>query len=119
MKNEIYFKWNSFGFLEGLEEKNALVLAEKFEELTNFILKNDRYKENEIITVYSYCILRGAFENGLNEKYSPHALCEKIEKEFSKISYSNNTFDKDNEIEICNDIIHYFSRNDKNKKPKL
>ena len=126
MKNETYEIWKSFGFLEGLPEAIAIGLSEKYQELADFLSTYEKSdlvigeREEDSISVVAFPILRKAYINGLNERYSPIALCETIEKTFNdclnkEIGHLKSTL----EIDLCDKIAEYFSRNDKNSKPKL
>lgn len=129
MKNETYEMWKSFGFLEGLPEAVAIGLSEKYQELADFLSTYDKSnlviggREDYSINVVAFPILRKAYINGLNERYSPIALCETIEKTFNdflnKEAHFKSAFKIDPMPNICDKIAEYFSRNDKNSKPKL
>lgn len=113
MKNEVYNKWKTFGLLEGLNDGDAHALAERYEELGNYMLQNAS-DLNEHVVVLGFPALRRAFQQGLNEKYSPRTLCEKIKKEYDrevqKIQ-SKAFVSVDAEAEYCAIIADYFSRN--------
>lgn len=129
MKNEIYEIWKSFGMLEGLPEAVAIGLSEKYQELAEFLSTYDKCnlvvgeREEDTIGVVAFPILRKAYQDGLNERYSPIALCETIEKTFNDCLHIKSAFKKYGIIDpipdICTEIAKYFSRNDKNSKPKL
>lgn len=130
MKNETYEMWKSFGFLDGLPEAVAIGLSEKYQELADFLSTYDKSnlviggREDYSINVVAFPILRKAYINGLNERYSPIALCEKIEKTFNdclnkEIVHLKSALEIDPMPNICDKIAEYFSRNDKNSKPKL
>lgn len=113
MQSDVYKRWKSLGFLEGLDENQAVGLAEKFEELGNYMLLNID-KLDEHVQTLAFPVLRRAFVRGLNEKYSPRALCEKIKKEYDqevrKIREKSMT-NIDAEAEYAVIISEYFSRN--------
>lgn len=118
MNQEIYNKWKSIGFLEGLPEKDGAALAEKFEELANFMLQNEY---NDHVEIMAFPTLRRAFVGGLNEKYSPRELCEKLKSEYTLFETKGckEYFRKiDLEGEVCVAVTQYFTR-DKNKKITL
>lgn len=129
MKNETYEIWKSFGFLEGLPEAVAIGLSEKYQELADFLSTYEKSdlvigeREEDSISVVAFPILRKAYINGLNERYSPFALCETIEKAFNdclnKEVHLKSALEIDPMPNICDEIAKYFSRNDKNSKPKL
>lgn len=129
MKNETYEMWKSFGFLDGLPEAVAIGLSEKYQELADFLSTYDKSnlviggREDYSINVVAFPILRKAYINGLNERYSPFALCETIEKAFNdclnKEVHLKSALEIDPMPNICDKIAEYFSRNDKNSKPKL
>lgn len=118
MEKEIFNfeKWKAFGFLDGLSEEDGIALADRFEELANFILQNEYDGHVEVM---AFPALRRAFQRGLNEKYSPRALCEKIKKEYDdevrkikdKVPFNN----IDAEAEYCAIVADYFSRDNKRK----
>jgi hypothetical protein len=113
MQNDVYKRWKSFGFLEGLTEEDGVALAERYEELGNHMLQNSD-KLDEHVQTLAFPVLRRAFMRGLNEKYSPRALCEKIKKEYDqevrKIKEKSMT-NIDAEAEYAVIISEYFSRN--------
>lgn len=113
MQNDVYNTWKMLGFLEGLDENQAVGLAEKFEELGQYMQLNID-SLNEHVQVLAFPVLRRAFVRGLNEKYSPRALCEKIKKEYDqevrKIKEKSMT-NIDAEAEYAVIISEYFSRN--------
>jgi len=114
---EIYERWNSLGLLFGLTEEKAFSLAEKYEELAKYILDN-KDKIDEKTQVIAFPTLRRAFQRGLNEKYSPRALCEKIKNEYEqevrKIK-EKSMGNVDAEAEYCTNLADYFSRDNKRK----
>lgn len=113
MENEVYKRWKSLGFLDGLDENQAVGLAEKFEELAHYMLLNID-KLDEHVQTLAFPVLRRAFVRGLNEKYSPMALCEKIKKEYDqevrKIK-EKSMHKVDAEAEYAIILSEYFSRN--------
>lgn len=120
MKNEIYKRWKSFGFLDGLTEEDGVALAERYEELGNYMLQNSD-KLNKHVEVVAFPALRLAFVGGLNDKYSPRALCEKLKEVSREIDAKGGkqSFKGiDPEAEMCAIVAQYFRR-DKNKKIKL
>ena len=118
IQNEVYNRWKSFGLLEGLDDEGAHALAERYEELGNYILQNSDNLGEHVETL-AFPILRRAFQGGLNEKYSPRALCKKIKKEYAqetqKIKNKATFKTIDVDAEYCALVADYFSRN-KNKK---
>ena len=120
MNNEIYKRWKSFGFLEGLTEEDGAALAERYEELGNYMLQNSDNLGEHVETL-AFPALRRAFVGGLNDKYSPRALCEKLKEASREIDTKGGkqSFKGiDPEAEICAIVAEYFTR-DKNKKIKL
>ena len=113
MENDVYKRWKDLGFLDGLDENQAVGLSEKFEELTNYMLLNIDKLDEHVQTI-AFPVLRRAFMRGLNEKYSPRALCEKIKKEYDqevrKIKEKSMT-NVDAEAEYAVVLSEYFSRN--------
>lgn len=118
MENEVYKRWKSFGFLEGLTEEDGVALAERYEELGNYMLQNSDNLGEHVETL-AFPALRRAFQRGLNEKYSPRALCEKIKKEYDdevrKIKDKAPFNNIDAEAEYCAIVADYFSRDNKRK----
>lgn len=113
MQNDVYKRWKSLGFLEGLDENQAIGLADKFEELAQYMQLNiDNL--NEHAQTLAFPVLRRAFVRGLNEKYSPRALCEKIKNEYDqevrKIN-EKSMHKVDAEAEYAVMLSEYFSRN--------
>lgn len=117
MQNDVYKRWKSFGFLDGLTEEVGVALAERYEELGNYMLQNSD-KLDEHVETLAFPALRRAFQGGLNERYSPRALCEKIKKEYDqeipKIREKSMT-NIDAEAEYCAIVADYFSRDNKRK----
>ena len=122
MENDVYKRWKALGLLDWLDESKAVGLAEEYEKLAEYLqlnvntntledmfgnIKNDIY-------VIAFPVLRRAFTMGLNEKYSPRALCEKIKNEFDqevrKIREKSMT-NIDAEAEAAAEFAKYFSRN--------
>lgn len=119
MANEVYKRWKSFGFLEGLAEEDGAALAERYEELGNYMLQNSD-KLDEHVTITAFPALRLAFVRGLNDKYSPRALCEKLKEASREIDakgrkQSFKSIDPD--AQMCAIAAEYFS-SDKNKLRK-
>lgn len=117
MEKEIFNfeKWKAFGFLDGLSEEDGIALADRFDELANFMLQNEYDGHVEVM---AFPALRRAFVGGLNDKYSPRALCEKLKEASSEIAVKGGkqSFKSiDPEAEICAIVAEYFTR-DKNKK---
>jgi hypothetical protein len=120
MNKEIFNfeKWKSFGFLDGLSEEDGMALADRFQELANFMLQNEYDGHVEVM---AFPALRRAFVGGLNDKYSPRALCEKLKEASMEIAAKGGkqSFKGiDPEAEMCAIVAQYFTR-DKNKKIKL
>lgn len=128
MENEVYKRWKMLGLVEGLSEKDGIELANRYEELANYLInstKNSKIvsSDGDSVSVLAFPILRRAFQNGgLNEKYSPVALCDKLINEFKKESDSlkSKMIGKgDATAEACAKFADYFSKNNKNNKPRL
>jgi hypothetical protein len=120
MENDVYKRWKSFGFLDGLTEEDGVALAERYEELGNYMLQNSD-KLDEHVETLAFPALRRAFQGGLNERYSPRALCEKLKEANMEIAAKGGkqSFKGiDPEAEMCAIVAQYFTR-DKNKKIKL
>ena len=120
MENAVYERWKSFGFLEGLTEEDGVALAERYEELGNYMLQNSDNLD-EHVEIMAFPTLRRAFVGGLNEKYSPRELCEKLKSEYTLFETKGckEYFRKiDLEGEVCVAVTQYFTR-DKNKKITL
>ena len=120
-KNSVYDKWKSFGFLRGLDDEEAHALAEKYEELGQFMSQNVDNLKDSVLTI-AFPVLRRAFTRGLNEKYSPRAVCEKIKNEYEEgvreLKMKNPGNPKfDAEAEFADEVAKYFSIN-KNEKPR-
>ena len=128
MENEVYKRWKMLGLVEGLSEEEGVELANRYEELANFLInsaKNSKIvsSDGDSVAVLAFPILRQAFKNGgLNEKYSPVALCDKLISDFKKESDSLKSKmigKKDATAEVCAKFADYFSKNNKNNKPNL
>ena len=113
MQNDVYKKWKGLGFLEGLDEDQSVGLADKFEELAQYMLLNFDNIDEHTQTL-AFPVLRRAFVRGLNEKYSPMALCNKIRDEYDqevrKIK-EKSIHKVDAEAEYAVMLCEYFSRN--------
>lgn len=126
MQSDVYKRWEALGFLTGLDENQAVGLAEEFQKLAEYMQLNLAGgtvnsvfgKMNENVQVLAFPALRRAFVRGLNEKYSPRALCEKIKNEYDqevrKIKEKSMT-NIDAEAEYCAIVADYFSRDNKRK----
>lgn len=121
MEKNNYTIWKHLGFLEGLPENVAIGLSKKYQELAEFLVTYDKTDlvvgevDKDTIGVLAFPILRKAYKNGLNERYSPIALCEMIEKTFNDCLYYKSALEKygiDPTPNICAEIAKYFSRND-------
>lgn len=115
MENEVYKRWKSLGFLDGLSEEDGIALADRFDELANFMLQNEYDGHVEVM---AFPALRRAFVGGLNDKYSPRALCEKLKESSMEIAAKGGKQSfkgMDPEAEMCAIVAKYFTR-DKNKK---
>lgn len=115
--NEVYERWKAFGFLAGLDDEDAHALAERFEELAEFLLTSD-YGNDEHVAVLAFPVLRRSFTKGLNDKYSPGALCEKIKKDYNQIEKikAKSMTNIDAEAEFAGILSDYFSRDKNGKK---
>lgn len=122
MENDVYKRWKNLGFLEGLNENQAVGLAEEFEKLARYMQLNingDTVSSvfsgiNQNVMVLAFPILRRAYVRGLNEKYSPRALCEKIANEYDKEVrkiWERSMGNIDAEAEFASKVSKYFSRN--------
>lgn len=46
MENEVYKRWKMLGLVEGLSEKDGIELANRYEEMANYLINSTKNPKN-------------------------------------------------------------------------
>ena len=118
-KNELLERWKSLGLLDGLDENKSLLVAEKYQEMAEFLLSS--ITENEIdkaLVVCAFPIVRLLFKDGANnvKGYSPQKVKEEFSKRYYKVKEKCKTKNIDLESALCAEIYSVFKNSNNSLK---
>ena len=111
---EILETWTKIGFLEGLDNEDAMNLAKLMDEMANWLLTNEhKYILGNIETLV-FPMLRRAYKNGgMNVYYTAERMCDFIDNTYIPFVKSIEKWDNtiDVKAEYCAFFSNLFSNN--------
>lgn len=98
--DEIVKKWDSFGFLKGLDEEKKVLLASRMDEMAQYLTCCGEQKHVENCSTLVFPILRKAIsEGGLILSYTPKKMCDFIDMTIEPMTEAIKTLADDGNID--------------------